>query len=272
MFKKLNILIFLYFIFEMALYFSKFIMTYLFEGIYHFFNLKDNDPFLRISSNLIYNYTIQILMLFLALYLLKRFKYTKYIKISVKAIIKLIAFTILLFICTKYALSMFSNNFLWTELKYAIKEWSKLDYIVAILQVALFMLVALAEEYLFRIILYLKILEISNFKNNTLKTIFSIILTNILFSIGHLSMQNYDFYMLLQVFISGIYFSYLFLRTNNIYLACIMHFNYDFPIMAIVDKKYYFQIASLIISVVLIEGYFIIKYYYLKLFNKCEQS
>jgi len=276
MIKKLSVLILIFFIFVMVLYFYQFTMTYLFEGIYHFFDLKNNDPFLMISSNLIYNFTMQILLLFLALFLLKKFNYTRYIKTSLKSIIKAFIFIILLLTFTKYILDIFKiyNIFLLTDFKNIIASWNKVDYIVALLQLILFIIVALTEEYLYRITLYFKISEILNLKNKILKIIFSVIFTNILFSIAHYPIRHYNISTLFEIFITGIYFSYLFLRTSNIYLACMIHFYFDFPILTTINSGYYYyqEIILLTISVVLIEGYFIIKYNYFKLFNKCEQN
>ncbi|MEG6570297.1 CPBP family intramembrane glutamic endopeptidase [Thermoanaerobacterium thermosaccharolyticum] len=137
----------------------------------------------------------------------------------------------------------------------------------------LFILVALTEEYLYRVTLYFKISEILNLKSNVLKIVFSIILTNILFSIAHYPIRHYNFSKLFEIFITGIYFSYLFLRTGNIYLACMMHFCFDFPILTTVNIGYYYEeIILLIISIMLIESYYMIKHYYIRLFSKYEQS
>jgi CAAX amino terminal protease family. len=275
MFKKFNILILIFFIFVMALYFYQFIMIYLFEGIYHFFNIRNNDPLVMTSSNLVYNFIAEILLLILALFLLKKFNYTKYIKTSFKSIIKTFLFMTLSLIFTKYILDIFKiyNIFLLTDFKNIIASWNKVDYIVAISQMILFILVALTEEYLYRVTLYFKISEILNLKSNILKIVFSIILTNILFSIAHYPIRHYNISTLFEIFITGIYFSYLFLRTGNIYLACMMHFCFDFPILTTVNIGYYYEeIILLIISIMLIESYYMIKHYYIRLFSKYEQS
>jgi|GEM_PF-3364510 len=275
MIKKLSILILIFFIFVMALYFYQFIMIYLFEGIYHFFNIRNNDPLVMTSSNLVYNFITEILLLILALFLLKKFNYTKYIKTSFKSIIKTFLFMTLSLIFTKYILDIFKiyNIFLLTDFKNIIASWNKVDYIVAISQMILFILVALTEEYLYRVTLYFKISEILNLKSNILKIVFSIILTNILFSIAHYPIRHYNLYKLFEIFITGIYFSYLFLRTGNIYLACMMHFCFDFPILTTVNIGYYYEeIILLIISIMLIESYYMVKHYYLRLFSRYEQS
>ncbi|AGB19790.1 CPBP family intramembrane glutamic endopeptidase [Thermoanaerobacterium thermosaccharolyticum] len=275
MFKKFNILILIFFIFVMALYFYQFIMIYLFEGIYYFFNIRNNDPLVMTSSNLVYNFITEILLLILALFLLKKFNYTKYIKTSFKSIIKAFIFMSLSLTFTKYILDIFKiyNIFLLTDFKNIIASWNKIDYIVAISQMILFILVALTEEYLYRVTLYFKISEILNLKSNVLKIVFSIILTNILFSIAHYPIRHYNFSKLFEIFITGIYFSYLFLRTGNIYLACMMHFCFDFPILTTVNIGYYYEeIILLIISIMLIESYYMIKHYYIRLFSKYEQS
>ncbi|WP_434654496.1 CPBP family intramembrane glutamic endopeptidase [Thermoanaerobacterium thermosaccharolyticum] len=275
MFKKFNILILIFFIFVMALYFYQFIMIYLFEGIYYFFNIRNNDPLVMTSCNLVYNFITEILLLILALFLLKKFNYTKYIKTSFKSIIKAFIFMSLSLTFTKYILYIFKiyNIFLLTDFKNIIASWNKIDYIVAISQMILFILVALTEEYLYRVTLYFKISEILNLKSNVLKIVFSIILTNILFSIAHYPIRHYNFSKLFEIFITGIYFSYLFLRTGNIYLACMMHFCFDFPILTTVNIGYYYEeIILLIISIMLIESYYMIKHYYIRLFSKYEQS
>ncbi|MDI3312701.1 MAG: CPBP family intramembrane metalloprotease [Thermoanaerobacterium sp.] len=276
MIKKLSALILIFFIFVMALYFNQFIMIYLFEGIYHFFNIRNNDPLVMTSSNLVYNFITEILLLILALFLLKKFNYTKYIKTSSKSIIKTFLFMALSLTFTKYILDIFKiyNIFLLTDFKNIIASWNKVDYIVAISQMILFILVALTEEYLYRVTLYFKISEILNLKSNVLKIVFSIILTNILFSIAHYPIRHYNISTLFEIFILGIYFSYLFLRTGNIYLACMMHFYYDLPILSTIDIRYhhYREIISLIISIMLIESYYMIKHYYLRLFSRYEQS
>ncbi|WP_231293842.1 CPBP family intramembrane glutamic endopeptidase [Thermoanaerobacterium thermosaccharolyticum] len=133
---------------------------------------------------------------------------------------------------------------------------------------------ALTEEYLYRVTLYFKISEILNLKSNVLKIMLSVILTNILFSFVHYPIRHYNFSKLFEIFITGIYFSYLFLRTGNIYLACMMHFYFDFPILTTINIGYYHyeEIILLIISIMLIESYYMIKHYYFRLFSKYEQS
>ncbi|AFK86991.1 MULTISPECIES: CPBP family intramembrane glutamic endopeptidase [Thermoanaerobacterium] len=276
MIKKLGILILIFIIFVMALYFYQFMMMYLFEGIYHFFNIRNNDPLVMTSSNLVYNFITEILLLVLAIFILKKFNYTKYIKTSFKSIIKALLFMTLSLIFTKYILDIFKiyNIFLLTDFKNIIASWNKVDYIVAISQMILFILVALSEEYLYRITLYFKISEILNLKSNILKIVFSVILTNILFSIAHYPIRHYNISKLFEIFITGIYFSYLFLRSGNIYLACMMHFYFDFPILTTIDIGYYRyeEIILLMISIMLIESYYMVKRYYLRLYSKYEQS
>ncbi|HHV74853.1 MAG TPA: CPBP family intramembrane metalloprotease, partial [Thermoanaerobacterium sp.] len=107
MIKKLSALILIFFIFVMALYFYQFIMMYLFEGIYHFFNIRNNDPLVMTSSNLVYNFITEILLLVLAIFLLKKFNYIKFIKMSFKSIIKAFIFMLLSLTFTKYILDIF---------------------------------------------------------------------------------------------------------------------------------------------------------------------
>ncbi|KUJ90190.1 MAG: Abortive infection protein [Caldanaerobacter subterraneus] len=112
-------------------------------------NFKDNSQYIsNYKSCSIYKacITSQFLLLFITLYLLKKFDYMKYVKISLKAFLKLIVFTILLVGITKCLLDIFHiyNFTIWTGIKEKSLYWvSWVDYVGAILFIFLFVFVAL---------------------------------------------------------------------------------------------------------------------------------
>ncbi|WP_231292647.1 CPBP family intramembrane glutamic endopeptidase [Thermoanaerobacterium thermosaccharolyticum] len=153
--------------------------------------------------------------------------------------------------------------------------WNTGNFVTILFQNFYFVLVALEEEYLFRIVLYYKVLETIVLKNKALKVIIAILLTNAIFSISHFPITylvhhgNMNITYFLNVFISGIFASYLYLRTGNIYIASAMHFIGDARIIRIYTYNRlpiyaYFIDNMMVISVIIIEIYNICKYFYNK--------
>lgn len=227
------------------------------------FILKYNNLYLTIMTN----YGIQFLMLVLALYLLNKFNYIKYIKFSLKSFFELVAYTMLLIILIIVLSKAFHIGYYFV--------WNTGNFVTILFQNFYFVFVALEEEYLFRVVLYYKILETIIVKNKTLKVIIAILLTNAMFSMAHFSITylvhhgNMNITYFLNVFISGIIASYLYLRTGNIYIASAMHFIGDAKIIKLYPYNrlpiyVYFIDDMMVISVIIIEIYSICEYFYNK--------
>ncbi|MGF7397028.1 CPBP family intramembrane glutamic endopeptidase [Thermoanaerobacterium thermosaccharolyticum] len=227
------------------------------------FILKYNNLYLTTMTN----YGIQLLMLVLALYLLNKFNYIKYIKFSLKSFFELVAYTMLLIIL----IIVLSNAFYIGH--YFV--WNTGSSMTILFQNFYFVLVALEEEYLFRVVLYYKVLETIVLKNKALKLIIAILLTNAIFSMSHFPIAylvhhgNMNITYFLNVFISGIIASYLYLRTGNIYIAFAMHFVGDARIIELYPYNrlpiyVYFIDNMMVVSVIIIEIYSICKYFYNK--------
>lgn len=273
MVKRLIKLILIVFAFNIAFgYGTRFAIGSILKIFFNIFGLHNPRIIIMISS-LIYNYAAAFLFLFIVLYLLKKFDYMRHISISLKAFFKLIIFTMLVVVLTKYSLDRFNiyNFSIWIGLKHSSFYWTSwVDYLVASLQIFAFTFVALTEEYFYRVIVYHKISEIITLKNRGFEIITAILLTNILFSLGHYPIRNYNIWQLLSVFIWGLFFSYLYLRTKNIYTACTMHFILDARVIITLPFKnfpLFFSSADpfyIIISILLIEIYKAYKRFYVK--------
>jgi|GEM_PF-2837256 len=227
------------------------------------FILKYNNLYLTTMTN----YGIQLLMLVIALYLLNKFNYIKYIKFSLKSFFELVIYTMLLMML----IIVLSNAFHIGH--YFV--WNTGNFVTILFQNFYFVLVALEEEYLFRVVLYYKVLETIVLKNKALKVIIAVILLNILCLMSHFPItylvhhENMNITYFLNVFISGIFASYLYLRTGNIYIASAMHFIGDARIIRIYTYNRlpiyaYFIDNMMVISVIIIEIYSICKYFYNK--------
>ncbi|MBE0067908.1 CPBP family intramembrane glutamic endopeptidase [Thermoanaerobacterium thermosaccharolyticum] len=153
--------------------------------------------------------------------------------------------------------------------------WNTGSSMTILFQNFYFVLVALEEEYLFRVVLYYKVLETIVLKNKALKLIIAILLTNAIFSMSHFPIAylvhhgNMNITYFLNVFISGIIASYLYLRTGNIYIAFAMHFVGDARIIELYPYNrlpiyVYFIDNMMVVSVIIIEIYSICKYFYNK--------
>ncbi|EGD51023.1 Abortive infection protein [Thermoanaerobacter ethanolicus JW 200] len=270
MINRLTKLILIFLIFNTGfVYGTRFIIGNILRIIFKIFDIH-NPPIIGMISTLTYNYTSQFLLLFIILYLLKKFDYMKYVKISLKAFLKLIVFTILLVGITKCLLDIFHiyNFTIWTGIEEKSLYWvSWVDYVGAILFIFLFVFVALTEEYLFRVIIYHKVSEIISLKNKVLHAIIAVLLTNILFAMGHWPSHGYKLLPYLYLTLWGIYFSYLYLRTKNIYTACVMHFILNAGIIVTWPLKNLSLILNageifyIIVSIFLIEAYKIFKYF-----------
>lgn len=224
------------------------------------FILKYNNLYLTTMTN----YGIQLLMLVIALYLLNKFNYIKYIKFSLKSFFELVVYTTLLIIVLSNAFHI-GHYFV----------WNTGNFVTILFQNFYFVFVALEEEYLFRVVLYYKVLETIVLKNKTLKVIIAILLTNAMFSMSHFPITylvhhgNMNITYFLNVFISGIIASYLYLRTGNIYIASAMHFIGDARIIELYPYNRlpiyaYFIDNMMVVSVIIIEIYSICKYFYNK--------
>ncbi|AGB18866.1 CPBP family intramembrane glutamic endopeptidase [Thermoanaerobacterium thermosaccharolyticum] len=227
------------------------------------FILKYNNLYLTTMTN----YGIQLLMLVIALYLLNKFNYIKYIKFSLKSFFELIVYTALLIIL----IIVLSNAFHIGH--YFV--WNTGNFMTILFQNFYFVFVALEEEYLFRVVLYYKVLETIVLKNKALKVIIAILLTNAIFSMSHFPITylvhrgNMNITYFLNVFITGIFVSYLYLRTGNIYIPSVMHFIGDARIIELYPYNrlpiyVYFIDNIMVVSVIIIEIYNICKYFYNK--------
>ncbi|WP_274892703.1 hypothetical protein [Thermoanaerobacterium sp. R66] len=137
------------------------------------FILKYNNLYLTTMTN----YGIQLLMLVFALYLLNKFNYIKYVKFTLKSFFELVAYTMLLIILIIILSKAFHIGYYFV--------WNTGNFVTILFQNFYFVFVALEEEFLFRVVLYYKILETIIVKNKTLKVIIVVILLNILCSISH---------------------------------------------------------------------------------------
>ncbi|MEG6568118.1 CPBP family intramembrane glutamic endopeptidase [Thermoanaerobacterium thermosaccharolyticum] len=153
--------------------------------------------------------------------------------------------------------------------------WNTGNFVTILFQNFYFVFVALEEEYLFRVVLYYKILETIIVKNKTLKVIIVVILLNILCSISHFPItylahhEDMNIPYFLNVFITGIFASYFYLRTGNIYISSVMHFIGDARIIELYTYNrlpiyVYFIDDMMVISVIIIEIYSICEYFYNK--------
>ncbi|MGF7400279.1 CPBP family intramembrane metalloprotease [Thermoanaerobacterium thermosaccharolyticum] len=82
-----------------------------------------------------------------------------------------------------------------------------------------------------------------------------------------LSVRNIQIFSTLNIFMWGIFFSYLYLKTKNIYVAAIAHFFTDTGIIIDYTEIYYGILSTfinIITSVIIIEIYNICKYFYNK--------
>jgi len=174
------------------------------------FILKSNNP----NTKTIVNYIIQITLLIIAIYLLKKFNFMNYVKLSLKSILELTVYTLLLLILTILLLNVFRIRyyFIWNTGK---------SYATLIFQNFYFVFVGLGEELLFRVILYYKILDTIILKNKKLRMMIAVIITSFLFTIAHipvLSVKNIEIFSTLNIFYMGYIFQLsLFKNEEHIY-------------------------------------------------------
>ncbi|PHO06852.1 CAAX protease [Thermoanaerobacterium thermosaccharolyticum] len=221
--------------------------------------LKSNNP----NAKTIVNYIVQIVSLIIAIYMLKKFNYLNYVKLSLKTILELIVYILSLLLLTIILVNIF-------HLKYYLIWNTSESYATLIFQNFYFLFVGLGEEFLFRVILYYKILDTIILKNKKLRMIIAVIITSFLFTMAHipmLSIGNIQIFSTLNIFMWGIFSSYLYLRTKNIYVAAIAHFFTDAGIIIDYTEIYYGILSTfinIITSVIIIEIYNICKYFYNK--------